>query len=125
MKRHEMPEKKWEKIKGLLPPERKPQGGRPAKDNRVMLNGIIYWLATGVPWRDLPERFGPWQSVYGRFRTWTLIGIWAKILEVLMETDIVEETTLMLDSTTIKVHQHASGSKKGRMKRKQGAPAVG
>jgi transposase len=120
MKRHEMTEGQWERVKDFLPPERKPQGGRPAKDNRVMLNGIIYWLATGVPWRDLPERFGPWQSVYGRFRTWTLQGIWDKILIALIEMDIVDESTLMLDSTTIKVHQHASGSKKGNMKKKLG-----
>ena len=89
-----------------------------------MLNGILYWLATGIPWRDLPECFGPWQTLYGRLRTWTRKGIWESVLKALKETDIVEETTLMLDSTTIKVHQHASGSKKGRMKRKPGAPAA-
>ena len=119
MKRHELTDRQWEEVKNMLPPERKPQGGRPAKDNRVMLNGIIYWLVTGIPWRDLPERFGPWQSVYGRFRTWTLQGVWEKLLDALIEQDIVDESTLMLDSTTIKVHQHASGSKKGSMKRKQ------
>lgn len=115
MKRHEISEEQWNKIKDILPPERKPQGGRPAKDNRVMLNGIIYWLNTGIPWRDLPERFGPWQSVYGRFRTWTLQGVWELVFATLIEQDIVDETTLMLDSTTIKVHQHGS-AKKGRMK---------
>jgi len=57
--------------------------------------------------------------VYGRFRTWTLQGVWEKLLDALIEQDIVDESTLMLDSTTIKVHQHASGSKKGSMKRKQ------
>ena len=124
MKRHELTDVQWGKVKNLLPSERKPQGGRPAKDNRVMLNGIIYWLATGLPWRDLPERFGPWQSVYGRFRTWTLQGVWEKLLAALIKQDIVDESTLMLDSTTIKVHQHASGSKKGNMKKKQGAVEV-
>ena len=124
MKRHEMTDKQWERIKGLLPPERKPVGGRPAKDNRVMLNGIIYWLATGVPWRDLPERFGPWESVYGRFRAWTLQGVWERALAALIEQDVVDDSTLMLDSTTIKVHQHASGSKKGPTKKKPGAVEV-
>ena len=47
----------------MLPPERKPQGDRPGKSNREMLNAMVYWLNTGIPWRDLPERFGPWQSV--------------------------------------------------------------
>ena len=78
-----------------------------------MLNAILYWLNTGIPWRDLPERFGPWQSVYSRFRAWTKAGVWEDILTALIEQDLVDETTLMLDSTTIKVHQHASGVKKG------------
>ncbi len=71
-----------------------------------------------IPWRDLPERFGPWQSVYRRFRAWTKAGVWEDILTALIEQDLVEETTLMLDSTTIKVHQHASGVKKGDTTRK-------
>ena len=78
-----------------------------------MLNAILYWLNTGIPWRDLPERFGPWQSVYSRFRAWTKAGVWEQVLSALIEQDLVDETTLMLDSTTVKVHQHASGAKKG------------
>ena len=85
-----------------------------------MLNAILYWLNTGVPWRDLPERFGPWQSVYSRFRAWTKAGVWERILIALIEQDLVDETTLMLDSTTVKVHQHASGAKKGDITRKRG-----
>ena len=113
MKRHEISEKQWNRIKSLFPPERKPQGGRPGKSNREMLNAILYWLNTGVPWRDLPERFGPWQSVYSRFRAWTKAGVWERILIALIEQDLVDEITLMLDSPTVKVHQHASGAKKG------------
>ena len=118
MKRHELSEEQWNKIKELLPPEKKPSGGRPAKDNRLMLNGIIYWLNTGIPWRDLPERFGSWSSVYSRFRRWTQQGVWERLFTALIEQDIVDETALMLDSTTIKVHQHGSGLKKGSTKRK-------
>jgi transposase len=118
MRRHELSEEQWNKIKKLLPLEKKPQGGRPAKDNRLMLNGIIYWLNTGIPWRDLPERFGSWSSVYSRFRRWTQQGVWEKLFTALVEQDIVDETALMLDSTTIKVHQHGSGLKKGSTKRK-------
>ena len=121
MRRHELSETKWNRIKEILPPERKPQGGRPAKNNRLMLNGIIYWLKTGIPWRDLPERFGPWKSVYTRFRTWTLQGVWEKLFQHLIEQDIVDESTLMLDSTTIKVHQHGSGAKKGLNKQPEEA----
>ena len=86
---------------------------KPGKSNREMLNAILYWLNTGIPWWDLPERFGPWQSVYSRFRAWTKAGVWENILIALIEQDLVDETTLILDSTTIKVHQHASGAKKG------------
>ena len=78
-----------------------------------MLNAILYWLNTGIPWRDLPERFGPWQNVYSRFRSWTKAGVWENILTALIEQDWV-------DSTTIKVHQHASGAKKGDITRKPG-----
>ncbi len=118
MKRHEINEKQWDRIKDKFPPERKPQGGRPGKSNREMLNAILYWLNTGIPWRDLPERFGPWQSVYSRFRAWTKAGVWENILSALIEQELVDETTLMLDSTTVKVHQHASGAKKGDITKK-------
>lgn len=123
MRRHEITDAQWERIKDILPPERKSGAGRPAKDNRVMLNGIIYWLNTGVPWRDLPERFGPWNSVYTRFNRWTRQGVWEKLFVVLIEQDIVDESALMLDSTTIKVHQHASGVKRGNTTKKQAEAA--
>lgn len=84
-----------------------------------------YWPNIGIPWRDLPERFGPWQSVYSRFRVWTKGGVWERILSALIEQDLVDETTLMLDSTIVKVHQHASGAKKGDTTKKPvGAGAV-
>lgn len=120
MKRHEISETQWNRIRKLPPPERKPRGGRPAKDNRLMLTGIIYWLNTGILRRDLPERFGPWKSVCTRFRTWTLQGVWERVFAALTEEDIVDESTLMPDSTTIKVHQHGA-SKKGRRIKHQGS----
>ena len=115
MRRHELTDNQYNRIKHILPPERKPGKGRPAKDNRIMLNAMIYWLNTGVPWRDLPERFGSWKSVYTRFRRWSNQGVWQKLLVALIADDIVDDTTLMLDSTIIKVHQHGAG-KKGAMK---------
>lgn len=75
MKRHELSEAQWNRVKDLLPPERKSQEGWPARSNREMLNVMVYWLSTGIPWRDLPERFDPWQSVYSRFRAWTKAGV--------------------------------------------------
>lgn len=88
MRRHELSNEQWE------------------KNNRIMMNDIIYWLNTGVAWRDLPERFGPWQSVYGRFRNWTKAGIWEKVFNELIQNDIVDYENLMIDSTIIKVHQY-------------------
>ena len=87
--------------------------GRPGKSHREMLNAILYWLNTGIPWRDPSEQYGPWKSVYTRFRKWSLQGVWEHVLGELIAQDIVDESTLMLDSTTVKVHQHGSGTKKG------------
>ena len=62
---------------------------------------------------SLADCAGPWQTVYSRFRTWTLAGVWEKVLSALIAEDLVEETTLMLDSTGIRVHQHAGSEKEG------------
>ncbi|MEV2466381.1 transposase [Paenibacillus larvae] len=67
-RRYELRDDQWDQIKDMLPPERKTQGGRPAKDNRQMLNAMLWVIRSGAPWRDLPEYYGPWQSVYTRFR---------------------------------------------------------
>lgn len=125
MRRHEMSEEQWNKIRDLLPPERKPQGGWPAKKNCEMMNAILYCSNTGIPWRDLPERYGPWQTVYSRFRTWTRADVWERVFHALIAQDLVDETTLMLDSTTVKVHQHGSGAKKGATTRRPGGAGEG
>jgi len=72
----------WEKIKPLLPSQQGKQG-RPRKDDGLMIEGILWILRTGAPWRDLPLEFGPWKSVYTRFRTWTRSGIWEAIWKIL------------------------------------------
>src|SRR3954454_9789231 len=77
--RHELTDRQWEQIAPLLPPER-PTTGRPNRDHRTILNGIVWRLCTGVPWRDLPERYGKWQTVYSRFRRWQAAGVWEWVL---------------------------------------------
>ena len=72
-------------------------------ENNGIGSRISFRLNSGIPWRDLPERFGPWQSVYSRFRAWAKAGVWEDILTALIEQELVDETTLMLDSTTISV----------------------
>lgn len=98
-------------IKDPLPPERKPQGGRPPKDHRHMLNAMLWIARTGAPWRDLPEYYGSWSSVYSRFLRWKIAGIWDNILEhVSTEPDW---ESVMINATSIRVHQHAAGAKRG------------
>lgn len=70
LRRHEIKDQDWERIQDVLPPENTGEG-RPSKPNRVMLNGMLWKVKTGAPWRDLPERFGPWKTVYSRFRLWS------------------------------------------------------
>lgn len=106
-------EKQWEKIQPILPAEYKPQGGRPAKDNRKMLNAILWITRTGSPWRDLPECYGPWQSVYTRFRRWEQAGIFEQILKTFSSEPDAE--SVMIDSTIVRVHQHGAGAKGGSL----------
>lgn len=114
--RHELTDEQWERLKPLLPPQ-KPHTGRPATDHRQIINGILWILRTGAPWRDLPERYGPWQTVYGRFNRWREEGIWQHIFErLLAEADAqgnVEWEIHFVDSTVVRAHQHAAGAKKG------------
>ena len=102
-----------EQDKRSLPPERKPQGRRHAKSNRRMLDAVLYWLNTGIPWRALSQRHGSWQTVYSRFRTWTQADVWEQVLHALIAQDLVDGTALMPDSTTEKYTGMAVGLKRG------------
>ncbi len=81
-RRHEVSDRQWEFIQPLLP-QRTAKTGRKPADPRTMLNGILWILRTGAPWRDLPERFGPWHTVYDYFRNWRADGTFDKILRAL------------------------------------------
>jgi len=108
--RHEISDKDWERVKGLLPPENSGEG-RPSKSNRDMLNGMLWIAKTGSPWRDLPERYGPWRTVYSRFRLWSKGDVFKKLFESLTADADLQDVSI--DSTSCKVHQHAAGAKKG------------
>ena len=108
MRRHEIADEHWERIKTFLPG----QDGDPgvtASDNRLFVNSVLWIAKTGAPLRDLPERFGNWNSVWRRFDRWSAKGIWLRIFEELKDPDL---EWLILDSTVIRAHQHAAGAAK-------------
>ena len=76
----------WEQVRPLLPPQ-KPQTGRPAVDQRLMVEGILWVVRPGSSWRELPERFGPWSTVASRYQRWCKEGLWARILQVLLPSE--------------------------------------
>lgn len=113
-RRHELTDAEWERLQPLLPPR---TGGKPRQDDRRIINGILWKLATGAPWRDLPERYGPWPTVYTRFRRWTLAAIWDRIFAAVQrQADAAGQldwTVHFVDGTVIRAHQHAAGAKGG------------
>ena len=127
MRRHELTDEQWGRLRPLLPPE-KPGIGRPNLDHRVVLNGILWRLKTGAPWRDLPERYGSWRTEYSRFRRWRLAGVWGKILaEVQAEEDArgnLDWRIHFVDGTVVRAQQHAAGDKRGAAFRRSVAAAA-
>jgi transposase len=118
VRRHELSDAQWKLIEPLLPVNGEP-GGQWAEHRRVV-NGVLFRARTGVPWRDLPERFGPWQTVYERHRRWSADGTWKSILERLqIEADATDpdaalagaghEWAVNIDSSSCRAHQHAAG----------------
>ncbi|MFF8618301.1 IS5 family transposase [Streptomyces sp. NPDC015350] len=114
--RGEVTDAAWERIVPLLP--RADGRGRPWRDHRQVVNGVLWRLRTGAPWRDLPERYGPWQTVYERLARWERDGTWARLLEdVQVHDDAVGavEWTVSVDSTINRAHQRAAGARKKRV----------
>jgi transposase len=110
-RRYEITDNEWKCIKDMLPLERTGKPGRPSGDNRTSLNGILWIARSGAPWRDLPERYGSWSTLYDKFARWSDEGVIEKIFETLsVDADMQD---LSIDSTSIKAHQHAGGAKKG------------
>ena len=108
LRRHELTDAQWEAIEPLLP-GREGDPGRTASDNRLFVNAVLFVARTGVPWRDLPPRFGRWNSVWRRFDRWCAAGVWADLADALGEPDLAE---LHLDSTTVKAQHAAAGSRR-------------
>jgi transposase len=106
--RHELSDAEWKRIEGLLPVRPGPLSKRGDRD---FVNAVIWRVRTGVPWRDLPERFGSWKTVYNRFARWAKKGTWQRIFtELAIEYD---ETGSLLDASIVRAHQDAAGGKGG------------
>jgi transposase len=117
MNRHELTDAQWARVEPLLPPLHSGRPGRPYHDHRRILNGLLWLAKTDVPWRDLPERFGPWKTVANRFYRWRRAGLWQRVLNALLwqadQCGALDWTMHFIDSTSIRVHQHGAGARGG------------
>ncbi|MFB9728521.1 IS5 family transposase [Prauserella oleivorans] len=123
--RGELTDRAWARIEPLLPAVSGP--GRRWRDHRQVINAILWKLRTGAPWRDLPERYGPWKTAHERLRLWTKDGTWQRILdEVIVKDDAVGdvEWVISVDSSVVRAHQHAAGARKKGAARPPSAIAV-
>lgn len=115
MKRHEVTEEQWMAVEPLIP-QLKARTGRPARPARVMLNGMLWTLRTGAPWRDLPERFGPWQTVYDYFARWRREGVFDRILAALQirldERGLIDWDLWCVDGSSVRASRAAAGASK-------------
>jgi transposase len=106
MARYDLTEAEWRLVVPLLP--NKPRGV-PRVDDRRVINGIFYILRTGSPWRDLPDRYGPYTTVYNRYNRWAKAGVWLKVFETFSSRS--PRSLHLIDSSVIHAHRHAVGGK--------------
>jgi transposase len=115
MKRHELMDEQWALVEPHLPLSTA-RTGRPARDRRTLLHGIFWILCTGAPWRDLPERFGPWQTVYDHFRKWRKSGLFARIIEALQikldQKGLIDWELWCVDGANVRAARAAAGADK-------------
>jgi transposase len=124
--RGEITDAAWARIALLLPPNGK-RGGQ-WRDHRTVINGILWKLRTGAPWRDLPERYGPRSTCADRLARWERDGTWDRLLaHVQTKSDAVGEVVweVSVDSTTVRAHQHAAGAQKGAATRRSVGAGAG
>src|ERR671922_279661 len=116
MNRHDLTNRQWERLQPLLPPQN-PHPGAPPADHRRILNGILWIIRTGAPWRDLPERYGSWQTIASRFYRWRKAGMWARLFAVVQPhadaAGQLDWAVHYVDGTIVRAHQHAAGARGG------------
>ena len=111
MSRGDLTDSEWRILDPLLP--NRGERGPAIADKRRTVNGILWVLRTGAPWRDMPERYGNWNSVFVRFTRWSKLGVWDAAFETLASLGPPADKEHAIDSTIVRAHQHAAGAKKG------------
>lgn len=112
LRRHELTDEEWARLAPLLPVD--VRQGRRWADHRRVVNGVLHRVRAGCPWRDLPERYGPWKTVYHRHRRWSADGTWEQVLDALRvgcDQDEGADWAVAVDSTVVRAHQHAVGAR--------------
>ncbi|KIZ16769.1 transposase [Streptomyces natalensis ATCC 27448] len=110
IRRHELTDKEWELLAPLMP---RAATGRPRVSDRQVVNGMVYKIRTGISWRDLPERYGPWKTVDTRFRRYALDGVFTRALQQIQaEADAAGDIDwlVQIDSTIVRARQHAAAT---------------
>ena len=115
VRRYGLRDDQWDRIKDLLP-GRVGTVGRPAVDNRLFVEAVLYRYRAGIPWRDLPERFGDFRVVHTRFSRWAVGGVWKAVFDHLAKD--ADNEYAMIDSTIVRAHQHSAGARKKGANRK-------
>jgi transposase len=109
MHRHALSDAEWLRLRPVLPPRK--AGPESTRGDRLFVDAVLYRARTGSPWRDLPERFGPWKTVYNRFSNWARKGHWATIFKELQCE--VDEVGTIVDGSVVRAHQDSAGGKGG------------
>ena len=122
MRRHALRDDQWSRIEHLLP-GRPGSVGVTAADNRRFVEAVLFRYRAGIPWRDLPERFGDWKNVHRRFSRWAKSGVWKRVFQQFAQD--ADNEYAMIDSTIVRAHQHSAGAqKKTARTRPSAAPAA-
>ena len=111
----------WDRIKDILPGREGHVGGT-AADNRLFVEAVLFRFRAGVPWRDLPERFGDWKIVYQRFNRWANSGVFERVFRLLASDH--DNEYMMIDATIVRAHQHSAGAQKKTVRKPSADPAV-
>ena len=109
-RRYSLRDDQWERIKDLLP-GRARSVGVTAKNNRLFVEAVLYRYRAGIPWRDLPERFGHFRKVHTRYGRWAKTGVWERVFQALAQD--ADNEYAMIDTTIVRAHQHSAGAKGG------------